>query len=147
MRIPDVIPYCRCYEQTKRYSTYKEEIHRRTRLTKIANRISKLNWQRVNSIARSTKKPVEESKERKKVEWRPQTDRPARNDLPLGATHDVEKVAGHHWYLDTLLHIFKANIGSGLLAMGDAFKNGGLVFATIMTAFLGVICVHAQHQL
>ncbi|XP_063393374.1 proton-coupled amino acid transporter-like protein CG1139 [Cydia fagiglandana] len=50
-------------------------------------------------------------------------------------------------YLDTMLHIFRGNIGSGLLAMGDAYKNGGIVFAPIMTAILGVICVHAQHLL
>ncbi|CAH0402192.1 unnamed protein product [Chilo suppressalis] len=50
-------------------------------------------------------------------------------------------------YVDTMLHIFKGNIGSGLLAMGDAFKNGGLVFATISTVIMGIICVHAQHIL
>ncbi|XP_026500631.2 proton-coupled amino acid transporter-like protein CG1139 isoform X1 [Vanessa tameamea] len=60
---------------------------------------------------------------------------------------------GHHHvshptsYADTLLHLFRGNIGSGLLAMGDAFKNGGIIFAPIMTAILGVICVHAQHLL
>ncbi|XP_072931412.1 proton-coupled amino acid transporter-like protein acs isoform X2 [Epargyreus clarus] len=61
--------------------------------------------------------------------------------------------AAHHHvshptsYTDTMLHLFRGNIGSGLLAMGDAFKNGGLLFAPIMTAVLGVICVHAQHIL
>ncbi|XP_052752482.1 proton-coupled amino acid transporter-like protein CG1139 [Galleria mellonella] len=50
-------------------------------------------------------------------------------------------------YADTLLHILRGNIGSGLLAMGDAFKNGGIVFATIVTVLLGIICVHAQHLL
>nr|XP_032527314.1 proton-coupled amino acid transporter-like protein CG1139 [Danaus plexippus plexippus] len=50
-------------------------------------------------------------------------------------------------YMDTMLHLFRGNIGSGLLAMGDAFKNGGIIFSPIMTAILGVICVHAQHLL
>lgn len=50
-------------------------------------------------------------------------------------------------YADTILHLFRGNIGSGLLAMGDAFKNGGIVFATITTAVLGILCVHAQHLL
>lgn len=49
--------------------------------------------------------------------------------------------------MDTMLHLFRGNIGSGLLAMGDAFKNGGIIFAPIMTAVLGLICVHAQHML
>ncbi|CAH2215809.1 jg878 [Pararge aegeria aegeria] len=50
-------------------------------------------------------------------------------------------------YLDTLLHLFRGNIGSGLLAMGDAFKNGGIIFSPFMTIFLGIICVHSQHLL
>ncbi|XP_045784408.1 proton-coupled amino acid transporter-like protein CG1139 isoform X1 [Maniola jurtina] len=50
-------------------------------------------------------------------------------------------------YLDTLLHLFRGNIGSGLLAMGDAFKNGGIIFSPIITVILGVICVHSQHLL
>ncbi|XP_026741964.1 proton-coupled amino acid transporter-like protein CG1139 isoform X2 [Trichoplusia ni] len=60
---------------------------------------------------------------------------------------------GHHHvthptsYADTMLHLFRGNIGTGLLAMGDAFKNGGIVFSPIVTALLGIICVHAQHLL
>nr|XP_021199193.2 proton-coupled amino acid transporter-like protein CG1139 [Helicoverpa armigera]XP_049694527.1 proton-coupled amino acid transporter-like protein CG1139 [Helicoverpa armigera] len=60
---------------------------------------------------------------------------------------------GHHVvthptsYADTMLHLFRGNIGTGLLAMGDAFKNGGIVFSPIVTALLGIICVHAQHLL
>ncbi|KAM3968648.1 proton-coupled amino acid transporter-like protein acs [Aphomia sociella] len=50
-------------------------------------------------------------------------------------------------YMDTILHIFRGNIGSGLLAMGDAFRNGGIVFASITTVVLGIICVHSQHLL
>ncbi|XP_012544828.1 proton-coupled amino acid transporter 1 [Bombyx mori] len=68
-------------------------------------------------------------------------------DMESGKTRDGHKVRHPTSYWDTLLHIFKGNISSGLLAMGDAFKNGGIVFAPIMTAILGVICVHAQHLL
>ncbi|KAJ8737275.1 hypothetical protein PYW07_000546 [Mythimna separata] len=50
-------------------------------------------------------------------------------------------------YADTMLHLFRGNIGTGLLAMGDAFRNGGIVFSPIVTALLGIICVHAQHLL
>ncbi|CAK1553986.1 unnamed protein product [Leptosia nina] len=62
------------------------------------------------------------------------------NDGHYKATHPTS-------YMDTMLHLFRGNIGSGLLAMGDAFRNGGIIFAPIMTAVLGVICVHAQHIL
>lgn len=45
------------------------------------------------------------------------------------------------------MHILKGNIGSGVFAMGDAFKNGGLLLSPILTLLLGIICVHSQHIL
>lgn len=45
------------------------------------------------------------------------------------------------------MHLFKGNVGSGIFALGDAFKNAGLLLAPPLTIFLGVICVHAQHIL
>ncbi|XP_053949710.1 proton-coupled amino acid transporter 1 isoform X1 [Anastrepha ludens] len=50
-------------------------------------------------------------------------------------------------YATTLIHIFKGNIGPGLFAMGDAFKNGGLVLGPILLVVIGVIAVHCQHVL
>lgn len=50
-------------------------------------------------------------------------------------------------YLETMMHLFKGNVGSGIFALGDAFKNAGLLLAPPLTIFLGVICVHAQHIL
>lgn len=45
------------------------------------------------------------------------------------------------------MHLLRGNIGSGMFAMGDAFKNAGLVLAPIVVVILGVICVHCQHLL
>ena len=50
-------------------------------------------------------------------------------------------------YVETLMHHFKGNVGSGMFALGDAFKNAGLLLAPPLTIFLGVICIHAQHIL
>lgn len=46
-----------------------------------------------------------------------------------------------------MMHLFKGNVGSGIFALGDAFKHAGLLLAPPLTMFLGVICVHAQHIL
>lgn len=45
------------------------------------------------------------------------------------------------------MHHFKGNVGSGIFALGDAFKNAGLLLAPPLTIFLGFICIHAQHIL
>uniref|UniRef100_A0A182KBU4 Amino acid transporter transmembrane domain-containing protein n=1 Tax=Anopheles christyi TaxID=43041 RepID=A0A182KBU4_9DIPT len=61
----------------------------------------------------------------------------------------VQGVQPHHKtsYAETMMHLFKGNIGTGCYAMGDAFKNGGLVLATVLTLFIGFVCVHCQHVL
>lgn len=50
-------------------------------------------------------------------------------------------------YLETIVHLFKGNIGPGLFAMGDAFKNGGLIVGPLLTVVIAVICIHCQHVL
>lgn len=39
---------------------------------------------------------------------------------------------------DTLIHLLKGNIGTGILAMPDAFKNAGLLFGKLMESFFSV---------
>ncbi|XP_072390862.1 proton-coupled amino acid transporter 1-like isoform X1 [Diabrotica undecimpunctata] len=50
-------------------------------------------------------------------------------------------------YLETLMHLFKGNVGSGIFAMGDAIKNAGIILGPIVVLFLGIICAHCQHML
>ncbi|XP_045768177.1 proton-coupled amino acid transporter 4 [Maniola jurtina] len=49
--------------------------------------------------------------------------------------------------LDTLIHLLKGNIGTGILAMPDAFKNAGLFLGVIGTLVMGAICTHCMHIL
>ncbi|KAK7793292.1 hypothetical protein R5R35_004993 [Gryllus longicercus] len=49
--------------------------------------------------------------------------------------------------LDTMIHLLKGNIGTGILAMPDAFRNAGLVVGTLGTLLMGVICTHCMHML
>jgi hypothetical protein len=50
-------------------------------------------------------------------------------------------------WLDTLVHLLRGNIGSGVFAMGEAFMHAGLLVAPLLTLFLAVACVHSQHIL
>ncbi|XP_019866091.1 proton-coupled amino acid transporter 1 isoform X2 [Aethina tumida] len=50
-------------------------------------------------------------------------------------------------YVETLMHLFKGNVGSGIFAMGDAIRNAGIVVGPIVVLILGIICVHCQHLL
>jgi len=48
---------------------------------------------------------------------------------------------------DTLTHLLKASLGTGILAMPIAFKSAGLllgIFATILVAF---VCTHCAYIL
>ncbi|XP_044743205.1 proton-coupled amino acid transporter-like protein pathetic isoform X2 [Chrysoperla carnea] len=49
--------------------------------------------------------------------------------------------------LDTMIHLLKGNIGTGILAMPDAFRNAGLVLGLFGTMAMGIICTHCMHML
>ncbi|XP_065226276.1 neutral amino acid uniporter 4-like [Planococcus citri] len=50
-------------------------------------------------------------------------------------------------YWETLTHMLKGNIGCGMLAMGSAFKHGGLVFSSFLVVILGIIACYNQYIL
>ena len=58
------------------------------------------------------------------------------NDLDLGTSNT-----------ETLMHIIKANVGTGVLAMPLAFKNGGLVLCSVTLWMMAFVCVDCMHIL
>ncbi|KAK9882052.1 hypothetical protein WA026_018901 [Henosepilachna vigintioctopunctata] len=50
-------------------------------------------------------------------------------------------------YLETLMHLLKGNVGSGIFAMGKAMKNAGIILGPIVVLLLGIICLYCQHIL
>ncbi|XP_043465189.1 proton-coupled amino acid transporter-like protein pathetic [Leptopilina heterotoma] len=48
---------------------------------------------------------------------------------------------------DTLMHLLKACLGSGILSMPDAFKNAGYLMGFISTFLVAFICTHCSYIL
>jgi proton-coupled amino acid transporter len=49
--------------------------------------------------------------------------------------------------LETLLHLLKGSLGTGILAMPNAFLRAGYVLGVTGTVFIGIICTYCIHQL
>ncbi|CAH2985487.1 unnamed protein product [Chilo suppressalis] len=49
--------------------------------------------------------------------------------------------------MDTLIHLLKGSLGSGILAMPMAFLNAGLFFGLVATFLIGGICTYCVHVL
>lgn len=50
-------------------------------------------------------------------------------------------------YFEALANLFKANVGTGCFAMGDAIKNSGILLGPIATVIIAMICIHCFHLL
>ncbi|KPJ06322.1 Proton-coupled amino acid transporter 4 [Papilio machaon] len=49
--------------------------------------------------------------------------------------------------MDTLTHLLKASLGTGILAMPKAFKSSGLINGIFLTILVAVICTHCAYVL
>lgn len=49
--------------------------------------------------------------------------------------------------MGALIHLLKGSLGTGILAMPMAFKNSGLIFGSIGTVVVGIICTHCVYVL
>jgi proton-coupled amino acid transporter len=49
--------------------------------------------------------------------------------------------------LETLLHLLKGSLGTGILAMPNAFLRAGYVLGVVGTLFIGIVCTYCIHQL
>ncbi|XP_066147989.1 proton-coupled amino acid transporter-like protein CG1139 isoform X1 [Euwallacea fornicatus] len=77
--------------------------------------------------------------------------------IPLCNTRDVEvgeydpfqhrKLDHPTSDMDTLIHLLKGSLGSGILAMPLAFANAGLFLGLICTFAIGAICTYCVHIL
>ena len=46
-----------------------------------------------------------------------------------------------------LANLLKSSLGTGILAMPNAIKNGGVLFGGIGTIIIGLVCAHCVHIL
>jgi proton-coupled amino acid transporter len=46
-----------------------------------------------------------------------------------------------------MLHLLKGSLGTGILAMPNAFLRAGYVLGVAGTVFIGIICTYCVHQL
>jgi len=60
-----------------------------------------------------------------------------------GEGADLHKISN----TDTIIHLLKGNLGTGILAMPDAIKNSGLLVGSIGLVFMATICIHCMHIL
>lgn len=48
---------------------------------------------------------------------------------------------------DTLIHLLKGSLGTGILAMPNAFHNSGYIVGFVGTIVIGIICTYCIHML
>lgn len=49
--------------------------------------------------------------------------------------------------METLIHLLKGSLGTGILAMPMAFYHAGYLIGSIGTLLIGILCTYCIHQL
>ncbi|XP_015588479.1 proton-coupled amino acid transporter-like protein pathetic isoform X2 [Cephus cinctus] len=77
----------------------------------------------------------------------PLVERPDDEEAALYDPFEHRKLAHPTSDMDTLIHLLKGSLGTGILAMPLAFKNAGLAFGFFATFFIGAVCTYCVHIL
>lgn len=70
--------------------------------------------------------------------------------LLIGGLHFPRQMSTSHTRfrdLGSLAHLLKSSLGTGILAMPNAIRNGGVLFGGIGTIIISFICAHCVHIL
>ncbi|XP_042228127.1 proton-coupled amino acid transporter-like protein CG1139 [Homarus americanus] len=85
----------------------------------------------------------------------PQSCDDQRSELEDEAEDSGLTASGHHiddahqqtTNCETLIHLIKGNIGTGILAMPDGVRNSGLYTGVALLPIISAICIHCMHML